>query len=490
MFPEWVLKFREPKTEIRLIKGHYYKYQIRYEYNKEKKRTDKKTVKLLGKITEADGFIASDKDLIRQKATELPKVDIKTFGVYNLFSTLMSEEIASLTEHFKKDEIERLLSFSMMRWAYQAPIKRTANYHAHDFCSEVWSKERISDKHISDALKFFGQNRDAVVSWMREIQGTLVSGENKYVMMDSTHVSTVSERLTINAKGYNPSFDFDKQIRLMYLFSAELKRPVYYRLINGNITDIKSMTLCIKEMNVKDVIYIADKGFYSISNVTELDANQLKYIIPLRRNNKMIDVEPIRNLTYKKELKNHFIYQNRVIWFYQYEQNGQKLVTFIDEKLKVEEEADYLARIKTQPEKYTEEKYFEKIHGFGTFTLLYNLGKNNVSPQELYEAYKQRNEIETMFDAYKNFLNADSMYMQDRYVLEGWLFSNFLAMIAYYKLFSKLKQANLLSKYSPKDIIEMSKAIYKIKVQNIWHKSEITQKTQQIFKKIGIDYLI
>ena len=95
-----------------------------------------------------------------------------------------------------------------------------------------------------------------------------------------------------------------------------------------------------------------------------------------------------------------------------------------------------------------------------------------------------------MFDAYKNFLNADSMYMQDRYVLEGWLFSNFLAMIAYYKLFSKLKQANLLSKYSPKDIIEMSKAIYKIKVQNIWHKSEITQKTQQIFKKIGIDYLI
>ena len=102
MFPEWVLKFREPKTEIRLIKGHYYKYQIRYEYNKEKKRTDKKTVKLLGKITEADGFIASDKDLIRQKATELPKVDIKTFGVYNLFSTLMSEEIASLTEHLKK----------------------------------------------------------------------------------------------------------------------------------------------------------------------------------------------------------------------------------------------------------------------------------------------------------------------------------------------------------------------------------------------------
>ena len=65
-----------------------------------------------------------------------------------------------------------------------------------------------------------------------------------------THVSTVSEQLGINAKGYNPSHDFDEQIRLMYLFSSEMKQPVYYRLINKNITDISSMSLCVREMNV------------------------------------------------------------------------------------------------------------------------------------------------------------------------------------------------------------------------------------------------
>ena len=94
-----------------------------------------------------------------------------------------------------------------------------------------------------------------------------------------------------------------------------------------------------------------------------------------------------------------------------------------------------------------------------------------------------------MFDAYKNFLDADRTYMHDRYVLEGWLMANFIAMIAYYKLFVRIKEAGLMSKYSPKDMIEMSKAIYMTKVNNNWRLSEITKKTTDLFKKINIDYL-
>jgi len=488
--PEWAQPFKEPRTEIRCINGIYYKYEVRYNYNKEKKRTDKITVRLMGKITEKDGFTPSDKDLIRQKASQLPKVDIKNFGVYNLYSNLLSEEIGELKSLFNDDIAEKLLSFSMMRWAYQSPIKRAPNYHAHDFCSEVWSKDSISDKQISQTLKFVGQNREALVDWMKQMLTLSGEGSNKFVMMDSTHVSTVSEQLGINAKGYNPAHEFDEQIRLMYLFSAQLKRPVYYRLINGNITDISSMSLCINEMNVSDVVFIADRGFYSEKNINELDNNKLQYIIPLRRNNQLIDFSPLKQANYKKEIKNFFIYQGRIIWYYQYERDGKKLVTFLDEKLKVEEEADYLIRTKSHPEKYFEEKFYEKMECFGTLTIVSKLkNQENQTPQELYEAYKQRNEVEVMFDSYKNFLQADKMYMQDRHVLEGWLMANFIAMIAYYKLYSRLKQAKLLSKYSPKDIIELSKSIYQIKIRGEWNRSEITARSKQLFKKIGLDYL-
>ncbi len=102
----------------------------------------------MGKLSEKDGFIHSDKDLIRQKATQLPKVDVKNFGVYNLFFNLLSVGFSLLKSIFKEEVVEKLLSFSMMRWAYQSPIKRASNYHIHNYCSEIWSKESISDKQI------------------------------------------------------------------------------------------------------------------------------------------------------------------------------------------------------------------------------------------------------------------------------------------------------------------------------------------------------
>ncbi len=64
--------------------------------------------------------------------------------------------------------------------------------------------------------------------------------------------------LNVNAVGYNPAKSFDEQIRPMYMFSSTLKQPVYYRLINGNITDVSSMKLCLEKMNVENVIFIAE----------------------------------------------------------------------------------------------------------------------------------------------------------------------------------------------------------------------------------------
>ena len=486
--PEWALPFKEPRTEIRLINGTYYKYLVEYKYNPEKKRTDKNTICLLGKITEENGFIASDKDTIRQKASIIPKVDIKTFGVYNLFSTLIAEEIASFKAYFGETIGETILSFSMMRWAYQSPIKRASNYHIHDFCSEFWLKKNISDKHISNALKQVGENREKLVEWMKAMLNAPQTHSNKFVMMDSTHATSMSEQLAINAKGYNPDHDYDPQVRLMYLFCAHLKQPVYFRLINGNITDSKSMSLCIKEMNIKDVIYIADKGFFSIQNINELKKENLQYIIPLHRNNKLINFEPLLKANFKLELKTYFIYQERIIWYYQYERDSMKLVTFLDEKLRTKEESDYLQRIVSKPEEYTIEKYYQKLVSFGTLTHTYSI-LEDLNADQIYQAYKQRNEVETMFDGYKNFLKADLMYMQDRNVLEGWLVANFIAMIAYYRLFTRLKNAKLLNNYSPRDIIEIAKSIYKMKISGSWCISEITKKTNDLFMKIEIGNL-
>jgi hypothetical protein len=63
-YPEWVTAHRQKGTEIRHIKGQYYVYEVSSKWNPDKKRAQKITGKLIGKIT-PEGFIGSSKEQLR-----------------------------------------------------------------------------------------------------------------------------------------------------------------------------------------------------------------------------------------------------------------------------------------------------------------------------------------------------------------------------------------------------------------------------------------
>jgi len=46
--PEWIQKHKEPRTEIKRIKNGFYKYEVAFVYNKEKKKTEKKDHSSIG----------------------------------------------------------------------------------------------------------------------------------------------------------------------------------------------------------------------------------------------------------------------------------------------------------------------------------------------------------------------------------------------------------------------------------------------------------
>ena len=483
--PEWVKKYKEPKTEIKFINGIYYKYRVSYKYSPEKKRTNKITGALLGKITE-NGFVESDKNTLREAFTKA-EISIKNIGLSSLFFSLLDDEFKSFKRFFSDEMAQIIFYFAMVRWAYNSPIKRTATFYNEDFCSEYFSLKTMSEKTISTALRLAGQSRTKIIDWKKSLINSNDNEKSEYLMIDSTHITTMSDLLNMNAIGYNPQKNFDPQIRLMYIFSSELCQPIYYKAINGNITDVKSMKLCVEEMKLKNVIYIGDKGFYSKENINLMDSEDLQYIIPLYRNNSLIDIQPLLNENFKKEM-NCFLYQKRIIWYFEYEKEGKKLITFLDESLKTSEEADYLERLENNIESHSNEKFLKKIGKFGTLTMIYKTNETK-KPDEIYKAYKRRNQVELTFDAYKNFLNADKMYMQNSYTMQGWLLANFIAMIAYYKILKKLQDTNINKKYSPKDIIDLSKQIHKYKINNVWRTSEISKKTLDLFSKLDIDYL-
>ena len=50
--------------------------------------------------------------------------------------------------------------------------------------------------------------------------------------------------------------------------------------------------------------------------------------------------------------------------------------------------------------------------------------------------------METAFDAFKNTLEADRTYMQNDQALEGWMFINYLALLAYWRILKLLVKNN------------------------------------------------
>ena len=476
--PQWALKHKTKGTELRLINGYYYLYAVTSKWNPEKKRSQKITGKLLGKITKEDGFIESDKERLRKQKINIEKLKIKEYGVSSYIQNHMGDYIRLIKKHFP-DQWETIIGLVYGRWLYQSPLKNMSFYFQHSYLSEQYSNVDLSAKKLSVFLKELGYKRDKITDFFKEFKTA-----NDCILFDGTDFCSESKKMDLCEMGKSKKGIYQPLINTMFVFSIGLQLPIYYRLLPGNIKDVKAFKLCLQESGVENATIIADKGFYSKTNIERLDKESLSYIIPLRRDNSLIDYS-ILTLNDKKKFEGYFKFENRYIWYYVIEIKEEKkqVCIFLDEELKMNEQKDYLLRIDKQIEGYSIEQFYEKQKAFGSIALYTNSTK---TPHEIYIDYKSRCEIETMIDTMKNVLESDKTYMQNEQTLEGWMFINYIALHWYYRVYQLLVKNKLNSKYSPTDFLQMLKEIRKVKINDQWHTGEIINQTTNLLNKLNI----
>jgi transposase len=191
--------------------------------------------------------------------------------------------------------------------------------------------------------------------------------------------------------GRNSERNYLPQINLFLLFSLDRMQPIFYRLVPGSIRDVSSLVLSMEESKVKDIILVGDKGFYSADNAKELETKRIRYILPLKRNSQFIDYSPLKQAG-RKQFDSHFLFENRVIWHYERVIDGKRIITFLDNFLKVEEERDFLIRV--DEGKLKIEEFHENDSKFGTISIITGVG---LPPQKIFELLKSRVEIEVTF---------------------------------------------------------------------------------------------
>jgi transposase len=474
-YPNWALEHRKPGTELRFINNTYYLYQVSAFYDPIKKKGRKKTGPLLGKITEIDGFVPSDKKTLKDKAhlsIDFSKISVREAGFTN-FLNVYGKEIEDKLQLFFPKYYKTLIYMAYCRLVYNSPINRMNLLISKSLLS-VDDKDGYYPKKFSDTLFEIGTHRTQCVEYMKSFVKS-----DEHILVDMTNMFNSSEKMYYSKEGYNSDMVFDTQINLMYIYSSKTKQPLFYKLLNGNTREVSGFKNFLIESGIHDAILIADKGFYSKANIELLEKNSLQYIIPLKRNDNLIDYSKLDDTQ-----NSYFQYEDRIIWMTQYEIDGVEVKLYKDDKLRTQEQKDYLQRISSNIDGYSRDRFNAKLQQFGTFAIITNLQDHSL--QDIYGKYKSRNSIELMFDGVKTILKADVSYMQKEETLNGWMFVNHIALQWYYLIYNILTEQKLLSKYSVKQFITELKEHRAVLINNDWVEETMTKSTKTMLDKLKI----
>lgn len=478
-YPDWVEKYRGPGKEIKVRGGSY--YLTSYEYRDVDGIRKKVSTGNLGTI-KPEGLIPScKKGLTIREHISAPL----EYGASYLLESLGKDIVSNLCGTFNEQLSFQIFEMAKIGLISPSPFKRMDLIFSNSYGSLLRPELPLSSSTITSVLKKIGMNREAQLNFMRNYyEGT------EYIIFDGTRLVSHS----LGEKAYNHCNIDDPQMNLQYCFSLKPeKKPIYFKGFTGNKTDISLLNTCMMESGLQNLIFIGDKGYYSENNASLLTTNCISFIMPIKRNDKRIDYSKL-DMTTMSGFDGFFNYHDRPIFYktiqkiklsygpYKDDNDKKKnvieenIVLYFDQKMRNKEIMDATS----QKEGDINSLKDKKFPSMGTITLANTIIEHK-SPKEIYETYKERELIEDANDAYKHVMLKNASYLQDMTSYNGWLFINHITLLLYYRIYNKIKEKGLTSKYSVADVMEHMK---RITIQKVAGKDIVEIGTKVEYKEL------
>ena len=117
--------------------------------------------------------------------------------------------------------------------------------------------------------------------------------EDEYLCYDITSISSYATLNEYIRYGHNRDKEKLPQLNLAMLFGQKSGLPAYYHRVPGNITDVHTvhnLLASFKALEIKNLHYILDKGFYSKKNVDELIARKDHFTLSVPLHNRWVQL--------------------------------------------------------------------------------------------------------------------------------------------------------------------------------------------------------
>jgi len=364
-------------------------------------------------------------------------------------------------------------------------------------------------------------------------QWIVLNNSVKAVYYDITSISSYSEKIGFIEWGYNRDSEDLAQINLGIVCNKVNSLPLYYSLYQGSIVDVstlKNTITYLKQLGLKEFLCIMDRGFFSNSNVLEMNKKDdiIEFIQPVAFTNKNA-----KELVRKNKLKlnsayNAFLYNEEIIYYTKDEfelnsQNKFEAHLYYNEKNMINRKQIFLTKIIEFHEKLermnfktakdfnlykknemqaTFKEYFRwhklakkvernnkaierALTRLGTFILISN--KKGLDNETVLSYYRQKDGIEKLFDSLKNELDSQRLRTHNEHTTKGKLFVKFISLILYSSISHTMKERKLFKKYTIKELLAEVK---KVKVNQLGDNepilSEISKRQNDIFTAFNI----
>jgi transposase len=494
-----------------------YAYEVQSYWDSEKKQSRQKR-RYLGVWDKSTGQIMPKESLKDVKTT-------KSFGPSYLLDSL-GKEIQlrkKLSNAFGKDG-DSILAMAMSKLLHQTSLKNLHNVLDDSFLPEMYSlEESFSSQWLSSFLERLSSKDAAMTSFY----GSLIDGEAETLIFDITSLSSASRNIDWLEYGYNRDGLDLPQVNLGLVLSLHRHIPLYFKLFPGSINDVvtlKNLVAEVKAFGITKSLFILDRGFYSESNIKEMNSEEIDFILPLPfgvKIGKGLISETNKDIENPANAKRFggdifFVLESEVeigeVNIYGYvlfnkKREGVETNSFFNGLIDIE------SKLEGKEFRGNPFEHFERIAGnfaryfdctvdgktislrrrvnaisqaanrFGK-TILLSATKR--SWKDVLSLYRERDEVEKKFDDLKNELEVMPLRIRKVATLQGLLFIFFLSLVLRAMLLRRARTANLLEKTSIEEILMELAKVRAVKVGGKWRITEISKKQRTIFEKMEI----
>lgn len=458
--PDEIKRYRLRGTEIKSVGNNFYLYRVSCKWDKELKKYRKVTLGYIGRVT-PEGIIEAHHRNEKSKPISYPSGYSLEYGSTWLLRTVGQDILDNLQKHFGSDATW-IYSVALLRTARHCAFRYLEHYYNVSYLSVVFPKLPMSSSSLSNKMQELGMRRDTMVNFMREY----IPSKNFYAIFDGTSIVCNSNNISDAQRGYNSHGCHDPQLNLMYALALEEKKicPIFYKNYPGSVRDVSAFQNMMCEMGITSAVVLADKGFYSEANGSELDTLNIPYIMPLRRNSIEYEKTPLLKPG-TTGFEGRFLHNGRIIWYWTQpcgEDSKCRYFIYMDETLR---HMESIGRMTGKIGNETAEELKEIQNAqllFGTFVLKSTL--LSAGAEETYKIYKTREDVEQLFDIYKDEEDFKTTGMHSKETMEATFFLNHLSTMLLYKLYEKLQEKNMLKQYAASKICDI---LWDVRVSSI-----------------------